>query len=136
MNPKLTSRWPLAALLVLATLVVAVVAYIVIFAMGSNGASNYSGVENDVAQKAIKFEERNSSISPLPSFMRKLSVTSVRAITEAEASQYCAKDDKTMEVSADNHYVVVMKDQRLLGQVSTVTQYGCVLMTFDPGYFE
>jgi hypothetical protein len=126
------------ALLVLAVplfLIFFAVIYIIFMTLTPNGTENYSDIKQDVAKRALAFEQYNSNISPLPSFMRKLQVEDVRPITAAEKKQYCHNPSNTSDDPGNPYYyAVVVKVQRLFEtRTQLVTEYGCLFLPVDIG---
>jgi hypothetical protein len=107
------------------------------FAMRPDGTEQLTGAKQDAAKKAISFEEKNSSISPMPSFLRQLHVDEVRAITSDEKAQYCNNAAYISDDPNDaKYYAVVISSQKLFEAKITTTQYACNFLQFDEGYLK
>jgi hypothetical protein len=141
MNQKLT---PKSSMLLRSVALLAMSA-VVLFSLfqlwwllAPSGASNYTGIQGEVATKAVNFQRNTAANSPTPDFIRHTIVTSVRPISTTEKERFClgqnfASDDP----SNARHYVVDLEAHRLFYVTAQhVTQYACVFMSFDPGFLR
>jgi hypothetical protein len=99
-----------------------------------DGTASLVGAKKDIAEKAINFERHNSSISPMPSFLRQAHVDEVRPIRSDEKAKYCSDPERTSDdPSNPYYYVVTLRLQWLFGldKPRIVTEYGCDFTRFD-----
>jgi hypothetical protein len=115
-----------------ATVLVVVLAGIAPMLRG-DGTARFVGPERTVAKRAIDFEQRHSSTSPLPSFMRQLHVEDVRPIRPDEKVKYCQDPAYISDDPTDGrYYVVILKSQYLFELGSRMySEYGCDFVRFE-----
>ncbi len=119
-------------------LAIAIATIAIALAMRSDGTEELTGVKQDVAKKALSFERKHSSVSPMPSFTQQIQVDDVRAISADEKSKYCTNPAYISDNPNDpRYYAVVMSLHKLFeAEPKSATQYGCNFLQFDEGYLK
>jgi len=103
-----------------------------------DGTEKLTGAKQEVAKKALSFEQKNSSVSPMPSFTQQIHVDEVRAISSDEKTKYCTNSAYVSDDPNDpRYYAVVMSLHKLFeAESKSVTELGCDFLQLDEGYFK